>query len=88
MLEEVLSNAAEVMLNKEKRKAAMIWILSVNSLVFCSVIPLMTLLIGIGGMIAVLLGYDKNSGIIYKISAVFYAACIFLSARNLCLLYY
>lgn len=83
MLEEVLSNAAEVMLNKEKRKAAMIWILSVNSLVFCSVIPLMTLLISIVGMIAVLLGYDKNSGNIYKISAVFYAACIFLSARML-----
>lgn len=83
MLEEVLSNAAEVMLNKEKRKAAMIWILSVNSLMFCSVIPLMTLLISIGGMIAVLSGCDKTNGIIYKISAVFYAACIFLSARML-----
>ena len=88
MLEDILSNAAEVMLNKEKRKASMNCVLGVNLLVFCSEIPLMTLLISIGGMVAVLLGYDKDSDIIYKISAVFYAACIFLSVRNLCLLYY
>lgn len=86
MIENFLENVAEIMLNK--RRLVIIWLLSINSLMFCSEIPLMTMLISIGGMIAVLLDYDKNSGIIYKISAVFYAACIFLSARNLCLLYF
>lgn len=86
MIENFLENVAEIMLNK--RRLVIIWLLSINSLMFYSEIPLMTMLISIGGMIAVLLDYDKNSGIIYKISAVFYAACIFLSARNLCLLYF
>lgn len=88
MLEEVLDSIVDIVLDKEKRWACIILNLSINLLIFSGVIPEVTMPLSVGGIITVFSCYNKDNDFIYKISAVCYAACIFLSVRNICLLYF
>lgn len=88
MLEEVLDSMIDILTDKKSILACIILNLSINLLIFSGVIPEVTMPLSVGGIITVFSCYNKDNDFIYKISAVCYAACIFLSVRNICLLYF